>query len=259
MKAFTDLGFQCTGIELEESRLEFAREFMQAELVEGKVQFLNKDIYDVVPETANMDLTANILNDLVDVRQAAAANPNAFGIYGKLRAQVGAGLDGMGDSAIAELAKKTFGNVADEDIAALGKLQRVRNQLVALAQLPQKGQQTESDAKRYDLANFDQLSNLSGKALVSTLDNLIDDHGRAYNRLNSYYKSDIQKFNADPRFQDGQADYFDQQKMTLDERLKSYRQNTPAQTQAAPQAAPGAPQGETPAEREKRLREKLLK
>lgn len=67
LKAFTDLGFQCTGIELEESRLEFAREFMQAELAEGKVQFLNKDIYNVVPESdlgTRFDLI--ILKDVIE-------------------------------------------------------------------------------------------------------------------------------------------------------------------------------------------------
>jgi SAM-dependent methyltransferase len=67
LKAFTDLGFQCTGIELEESRLEFAREFMQAELAEGKVQFLNNDIYDVVPESdlgTRFDLI--ILKDVIE-------------------------------------------------------------------------------------------------------------------------------------------------------------------------------------------------
>lgn len=200
----------------------------------------SKDVETFRGGQANMDMTANIVNDMVDVRQAAAANPNAFGIYGKLRAQVGAALDGMGESGIAEAARKAFPTVSDDDIAALGKLQRVRNQLVALAQLPQKGQQTESDAKRYDLANFDQLSNLSGKALISTLDNLIDDHGRAYNRLHSYYKSDIQKFGADPRFNDGQFDYFANQKLSLDDRLKGYRSLTSAGQNAQVGAAPAA-------------------
>jgi len=50
LQAFTDLGFDCTGIELEESRLEYARQYMEKELKEGKVQFLNKDIYEVDPE-----------------------------------------------------------------------------------------------------------------------------------------------------------------------------------------------------------------
>ncbi len=49
LKAFADLGYTCKGIELEENRLEFAREFMQEEMAEGRVAFLNKDIYDVIP------------------------------------------------------------------------------------------------------------------------------------------------------------------------------------------------------------------
>lgn len=67
LKAFTDLGYQCTGIELEESRLEFAREFMKEELGKGQIQFLNKDIYDVNPETdlgTKFDLI--ILKDVIE-------------------------------------------------------------------------------------------------------------------------------------------------------------------------------------------------
>lgn len=67
LKAFSDLGYQCTGIELEESRLEFAREFMKQELAQGKVQFLNKDIYDVIPEQdlgTRFDLI--ILKDVIE-------------------------------------------------------------------------------------------------------------------------------------------------------------------------------------------------
>ena len=67
LKAFTDLGYHCTGIELEESRLEYAREFMQQELASGKIQFLNKDIYDVDPEVdlgTKFDLI--ILKDVIE-------------------------------------------------------------------------------------------------------------------------------------------------------------------------------------------------
>jgi len=67
LKAFTDLGYQCTGIELEESRLEFARDFMSEELKNGKIQFLNKDIYDVIPEVdlgSKFDLI--ILKDVIE-------------------------------------------------------------------------------------------------------------------------------------------------------------------------------------------------
>lgn len=67
LKAFTDLGFHCTGIELEENRLEFAREFMKTEMQNGVVQFLNKDIYDVIPEVdlgTRFDLI--ILKDVIE-------------------------------------------------------------------------------------------------------------------------------------------------------------------------------------------------
>ena len=67
LKAFTDMGYKCTGIELEENRLEFAREFMKSELENGAVQFLNKDIYHVIPESdlgTHFDLI--ILNDVIE-------------------------------------------------------------------------------------------------------------------------------------------------------------------------------------------------
>lgn len=50
LKAFTELGYSCTGIELEDSRLDHARTFMANELKAGKVRFLNKDIYNTDPE-----------------------------------------------------------------------------------------------------------------------------------------------------------------------------------------------------------------
>lgn len=67
LKAFTDMGYKCTGIELEENRLEFAREFMKSELENGTVQFLNKDIYHVIPESdlgTHFDLI--ILKDVIE-------------------------------------------------------------------------------------------------------------------------------------------------------------------------------------------------
>ena len=67
LKAFTDLGYHCTGIELDENRLEYAREFMQQEMASGKIQFLNKDIYDVDPEVdlgTKFDLI--ILKDVIE-------------------------------------------------------------------------------------------------------------------------------------------------------------------------------------------------
>ena len=67
LKAFSDLGCQTFGIELEESRLGFARQFMQAELEAGKVDFLNKDIYDVdVHADIGQTFDLVILKDVIE-------------------------------------------------------------------------------------------------------------------------------------------------------------------------------------------------
>jgi len=50
LKAFTERGCHCTGIELSPGRVELACKFMQQELAEGRVQFLSKNIYDVIVE-----------------------------------------------------------------------------------------------------------------------------------------------------------------------------------------------------------------
>ena len=49
LKAFTDLGHQCTGIELSESRIETAKSFFEDELKSGQIDFIVKDIYDIDP------------------------------------------------------------------------------------------------------------------------------------------------------------------------------------------------------------------
>jgi SAM-dependent methyltransferase len=67
LKAFTDAGHSTFGIELEESRLEYARKFMADELAQGQVQFLNKNIYDVDVERdigRRFDLV--ILKDVIE-------------------------------------------------------------------------------------------------------------------------------------------------------------------------------------------------
>lgn len=67
LQAFTDLGYTCVGIELEESRLEFAREFMAEELQKGLVSFLNKDIYDVdVEADLGQGFDLIILKDVIE-------------------------------------------------------------------------------------------------------------------------------------------------------------------------------------------------
>lgn len=47
LKAFTEQGHQCLGIELMEGRLELAREFMAEEMEKGLIRFINKNIYDI--------------------------------------------------------------------------------------------------------------------------------------------------------------------------------------------------------------------
>jgi SAM-dependent methyltransferase len=50
LKAFTERGHHCTGIELMAHRVELARKFMAEELNDGKVQFISRDIYDIDPD-----------------------------------------------------------------------------------------------------------------------------------------------------------------------------------------------------------------
>jgi SAM-dependent methyltransferase len=67
LKAFTDKGCTTFGIELEESRLEYARQFMQPEMNTGKVAFLNKDIYDVdVEKDIGNTFDLVILKDVIE-------------------------------------------------------------------------------------------------------------------------------------------------------------------------------------------------
>lgn len=67
LKAFTDKGCKTFGIELEESRLEYARQFMQVELEAGSVAFLNKDIYLVdVQQEIGHGFDVVILKDVIE-------------------------------------------------------------------------------------------------------------------------------------------------------------------------------------------------
>jgi 2-polyprenyl-3-methyl-5-hydroxy-6-metoxy-1,4-benzoquinol methylase len=67
LRAFTELGYACTGIELEDSRLAHARNFMAAELENGLVRFINRDIYDTDPERdLGMRFDLIILKDVIE-------------------------------------------------------------------------------------------------------------------------------------------------------------------------------------------------
>ena len=47
LKAFLELGHQCTGIELSPSRTELAKELLKEDFKKGRIDFINKNIYDI--------------------------------------------------------------------------------------------------------------------------------------------------------------------------------------------------------------------
>ncbi len=51
LKAFTEQGHQCVGIELSEKRVALAKEFMATELASNQVEFIAEDIYNIDPNT----------------------------------------------------------------------------------------------------------------------------------------------------------------------------------------------------------------
>lgn len=60
LKAFTDKGNQCLGIELSESRVALANQFMAEEVQAGKVKFISRNIYDIDPE-ADLDFKFDLI------------------------------------------------------------------------------------------------------------------------------------------------------------------------------------------------------
>ena len=67
LKAFTELGHQCVGIELLPSRVKLAEQFMAEELSTGQVRFLAKDIYDInLKEDIGFQFDIIILKDVIE-------------------------------------------------------------------------------------------------------------------------------------------------------------------------------------------------
>lgn len=67
LKAFCELGCMCTGVELSDGKIKNARLFMEAELENGLITFINKNVYDVdfAAETgANFDVI--VLKDTIE-------------------------------------------------------------------------------------------------------------------------------------------------------------------------------------------------
>jgi len=67
LKAFTDKGHQCMGIELSPDRVEIAKIFMAEEMAAGKIEFLSKNIYDIdIDKDLKTKFDLIILKDVIE-------------------------------------------------------------------------------------------------------------------------------------------------------------------------------------------------
>ncbi len=67
LKAFTDSGCHCTGIELSPERVELARQLMKPELEAGRVRFFAKNIYDIdIKKDIGFKFDLIILKDVIE-------------------------------------------------------------------------------------------------------------------------------------------------------------------------------------------------
>ncbi len=66
LKAFTEIGCICTGIELAQYRVDLANGFMKEEVDNGLVKFVNEDIYNIDPEKLDHKFDLIILKDVIE-------------------------------------------------------------------------------------------------------------------------------------------------------------------------------------------------
>lgn len=66
LKAFTDIGCICTGIELSPNRVKLAKGFMHEEIEKGLINFRSDDIYDVDPNKLPHKFNLIILKDVIE-------------------------------------------------------------------------------------------------------------------------------------------------------------------------------------------------
>lgn len=65
LKAFLENGHHCTGIELSSARAELASQFLSEDIIKGKAQIINKNIYDIeVNENFKFDVV--VLKDVIE-------------------------------------------------------------------------------------------------------------------------------------------------------------------------------------------------
>ena len=66
LKAFTELGCICTGIELAAYRVDLANGFMANEVESGLIKFINEDIYNIDPNSLPHKFDLIILKDVIE-------------------------------------------------------------------------------------------------------------------------------------------------------------------------------------------------
>ncbi len=67
LKAFLDQGYNCTGIELSDSRATLAKQFLAENISRGEAEILSRDIYDIDPKKDNMfQYDIIILKDVIE-------------------------------------------------------------------------------------------------------------------------------------------------------------------------------------------------
>jgi SAM-dependent methyltransferase len=66
LKAFSDLGCNCLGIELNEKRVALANNFLKPEIEAGKMSFISEDIYNIDPKILPNKFNLIILKDVIE-------------------------------------------------------------------------------------------------------------------------------------------------------------------------------------------------
>lgn len=66
LKAFVELGHQCTGIELSPGRVKIAEALMEDAIKAGKIRFIARDIYDIDPDELPHKFDLIVLKDVIE-------------------------------------------------------------------------------------------------------------------------------------------------------------------------------------------------
>ena len=66
LKAFVDEGHICTGIELNQSRVDVAKSFLKKEIEDGKIKIINKNIFDIDAGQFDFKFDLIILKDVIE-------------------------------------------------------------------------------------------------------------------------------------------------------------------------------------------------